>query len=84
MEKLAQMRDPGASPLKNEVATLTAREKEILTLICQGKSNTEIAKLLQLSSNTVRNHIAMVYDKIGVHRRSAAVVWGRERGLAGY
>jgi DNA-binding CsgD family transcriptional regulator len=32
----------------------------------------------------VRNHVATLYGKIGVNRRSAAVVWGRERGVAGY
>ncbi|MGH8154887.1 MAG: hypothetical protein ACREP0_06585 [Rhodanobacteraceae bacterium] len=34
--------------------------------------------------NTVRNHVASLYAKIGVNRRSAAVVWGRERGLAAF
>lgn len=84
MEKLAQLRQPGATDPKLELSVLTAREKEVLSLICQGKSNTEIASALNLSPNTVRNHVASVYDKIGVHRRSDAVVWGRERGLASY
>lgn len=84
MEKLAQLRQPGATDSKLELSVLTAREKEVLSLICQGKSNTEIASALNLSPNTVRNHVASVYDKIGVHRRSDAVVWGRERGLASY
>lgn len=84
MEKLALMRDPSASTLKSELSALTLRERGVLTLICQGKSNAEIAEKLQLSHNTVRNHVATIYEKIGVHRRSAAVVWGRERGLAGY
>ncbi len=82
MEKLAQLRHSGATDSKLELSILTAREKEVLSLICQGKSDADIATILQLSRNTVRNHVAAVYDKIGVHRRSAAVVWGRERGLA--
>lgn len=84
MEKLAQLRQSGATDSKLELSILTAREKEVLGLICQGKSDAEIATVLNLSRNTVRNHVAAVYDKIGVHRRSAAVVWGRERGLASY
>ncbi len=84
IEKLAQLRQSGATESKSELSILTAREKEVLGLICQGKSDVDIATALNLSRNTVRNHVAAVYDKIGVHRRSAAVVWGRERGLASY
>ena len=40
-----------------------------------------IAARLGLSRNTVRNHVARLYAKIGVNRRSGAVVWGRERGM---
>lgn len=84
MEKLAQMRNPDVSTQKSELSVLTPREKEILTLICEGKSNVDISTALQLSPNTVRNHIATVYDKIDIHQRGAAVVWGRERGLVSY
>jgi DNA-binding CsgD family transcriptional regulator len=37
---------------------------------------------LGLSLNTARNHVAALYRKIGVHSRTAAVVWAQERGLA--
>lgn len=83
MEKLAQIRHPDDGR-QAELAALTAREREVLELICKGMGNAEIAATLGLSANTVRNHVATLYDKIGVNRRSAAVVWGRERGLAGY
>lgn len=82
MEKLAQIRNPGVGG--GDLAALTPRESEILGLICRGKANAEIAAALRLSANTVRNHIANLYGKIGVKRRSAAVVWGRERGIATY
>lgn len=84
MEKLAQLRHPGAAERRSELADLTDREREILGLMCRGRSNAQIATELQLAANTVRNHIASIYDKIGVHDRSAAVIWGRERGLVGY
>lgn len=87
MEKLAQQRHPAVSPDSDTVADLTMltpREHEVLALVCKGMTDPEIAAELALSRNTVRNHVASIYDKIGVHRRSAAVVWGRERGLAGY
>ncbi|MGH8145578.1 MAG: PAS domain S-box protein [Rhodanobacteraceae bacterium] len=79
MEKLAQIRHPGSGG--SELAALTPRELEILGLICRGQGDAEIASTLKLSRNTVRNHVANLYSKIGVKRRSAAVVWGRERGV---
>lgn len=80
MEKLAQVRHPAGGG--SELAELTPRELEILELICKGHGDAEIAGTLKLSRNTVRNHVANLYGKIGVKRRSAAVVWGRERGVA--
>lgn len=82
IEKLAQVRH--ASGSDTGLADLTARERQVLELICKGQSNIQIAAVLELSTNTVRNHIATLYSKLGVNRRSAAVIWGRERGLAAY
>ena len=79
MEKLAQVRRPQAA--QGEVETLTARETEVLELICSGHGDAVIAERLGLSRNTVRNHVATLYGKIGVNRRSTAVIWGRERGF---
>jgi PAS domain S-box-containing protein len=85
IEKLAQIRQPhGASRGKGELADLTPREREVLGLMCQGQSDEEIAATLHLSRHTVRNHVATLYNKIHVHRRSAAIVWARERGVIGY
>lgn len=82
MEKLAQIRQPGS--VGGELAALTPREREILELICKGHGDAEIASALKLSRNTIRNHVANLYSKINVKRRSAAVIWGRERGVASY
>lgn len=84
MEKLAQLRQPESGGAKAELAALTPREKDVLRLICKGQSDAEIAAALKLSRNTVRNHVATLYGKIGVNRRGAAVVWGRERGIVSY
>lgn len=88
VEKLAAMRHPprpGQSPAQAaaSVADLTAREREVLTLVCQGKSDPEIGAELNLARNTVRNHVASLYQKLGVNRRSALIVWARERGIGG-
>ena len=57
-----------------EVA-LTQREREIVTLIARGYSNKEIAEQLYLSINSVKTYIRSAYRRIGVERRTQAVVW---------
>lgn len=85
IEKLAQLRAPAPAPRDvAELAQLTAREREVLGLLCQGHDDDGIARHLRLSRNTVRNHVATIYSKIGVHRRSAAIVWARDRGITGH
>ncbi len=88
VEKLAALRhptQPGQSPAQvaASIADLTPRELEVLTLVCRGKSDPEIAAELRLARNTVRNHLASLYQKLGVNRRSALVIWSRERGIGG-
>src|SRR5690606_38540839 len=65
IEKLAQIRRPGG-PGHNaaELADLTPREREVFELICAGMSDTRIGEALQLSRNTIRNHVAAIYNKI--------------------
>ncbi|RPJ89119.1 DNA-binding response regulator [Achromobacter xylosoxidans] len=85
IEKLAQLREPApATRDVAELAQLTSREREVLSLMCQGHDDEGIARQLKLSRNTVRNHVATIYSKIGVHRRSAAIVWARDRGITGH
>ena len=56
----------------HEPTTLTAREREILGWVARGKTNPEIARVLWISPGTVRKHLENVYDKLGVHTRTAA------------
>jgi DNA-binding NarL/FixJ family response regulator len=65
----------------SDLELLTERERDVLGLICQGRSDADMGKILNLSQNTVRNHIASLYRKIGVNRRSAAIIWARERAI---
>jgi NarL family two-component system response regulator LiaR len=62
-------------------AGLTARESEILALITLGLTNLEIAERAYLSPNTVKSFIRSAYRKIGVQRRSQAVVWATRHGF---
>jgi DNA-binding CsgD family transcriptional regulator len=79
LKGLRQVAHPRA--LSMDIELLTDREREVLGLICEGKSDIEMSKALRLSQNTVRNHVAALYRKIGVNRRSAAIIWARERGI---
>ena len=60
---------------------LSAREAEIIALITQGLSNKEIAERSYLSINSVKTYIRTAYRKIGVERRSQAVLWGIKHGF---
>lgn len=82
VEKLANLRAQQSGAPTKEITELTAREKEVLSLVCQGKDDATIAETLVMSRTTVRNHVARIYGKIGVNKRGAAIVWARERGLA--
>lgn len=53
---------------------LTPREAEVLLWIAQGKSNPDIAGILGCAENTVKVHIARIFEKLGVENRNAATV----------
>ena len=63
------------------ISRLTAREHELLELIAQGRDNAQLAALLHLSDNTVRNHITSIFAKLEVDNRARAIVLAREAGL---
>jgi RNA polymerase sigma factor (sigma-70 family) len=54
---------------------LTPREREILDLVAEGKTNMEIAEILWVSPGTVRRHLENIYAKLGVHTRTAAAAF---------
>ncbi len=65
----------------DEIKKLTAREKQVLQLIAQGKSNKDIAKLLELSVNTVSVHRANLMEKMNIHRTAELVLFAIRKGL---
>ncbi len=70
-----------AKETADEVNRLTAREKQVLQLIAQGKSNKEIATLLELSVNTVSVHRANLMEKMNIHRTAELVLFAIRKGL---
>lgn len=60
---------------------ITAREREVLQLLAAGRSNKEIARHLGVSPNTVKTHVARLFAKLGVARRTEAIGLARELGI---
>lgn len=71
---------PGGIPGGDTFAELTARERELLQLIAQGRDNAQIAAVLGLRAKTVRNHITRIFAKLEVENRAQAIVLARESG----
>jgi DNA-binding CsgD family transcriptional regulator len=61
---------------------LTAREREVIGLIAEGRSNRDIATRLVISEHTAANHVRNILTKIGAENRTQAAMYARERGLA--
>lgn len=62
---------------------LTRAERDVLALVALGQSNRDVAAGLGISANTVKWHLAHVYDKLGVSNRGQAVHLARQEGLLG-
>ena len=75
--KAGSFRDSTQEPYER----LTLREKEVLQLIAQGKSNKEIAVLLNISVNTVAVHRARLMETLGLHRTAELVLYAVKKGL---
>ena len=71
----ANAADPAATLTDN---MLSRRQRDVLTLIVQGRSNKEIARALNLAEGTVKIHVAALFSKLGVHRRAAVAIAGAQ------
>lgn len=80
MKRLSQ---PGLrAPLHGERLSrqgLTQREAEVLAWVAQGKTNSEVAKILEVSPRTVQKHVEHIFQKLGFETRTAAAVWALKK-----
>jgi DNA-binding NarL/FixJ family response regulator len=66
-----------------EDVALTRREREILALVAEGRSNREVARMLWVTEQTVKFHLSNIYRKLDVANRTEASHWAHRDGLMG-
>ncbi|GAB3364624.1 MULTISPECIES: response regulator [Giesbergeria] len=72
---------PAVACFGTPAPSLTSRQLDVLSLLCNGKPNKVIARDLGLSENTVRVHVAAIFSQLGVNSRSAALLQAQRLGL---
>jgi DNA-binding NarL/FixJ family response regulator len=73
---------PGAIDLQaSQRLKISQRELEVLELLAAGSSNKEIARRLVVSPNTIKTHVARIFEKLGAKRRTQAILRARELGV---
>jgi DNA-binding NarL/FixJ family response regulator len=81
ISEFARTRPPAAAAQPSALAALTSRETEVLRLVAEGLSNTEIAVRLTVTEDTVKTHVSRLLAKLGLRDRTQAVVTAYESGL---
>lgn len=72
---------PTADPEAPQRLGISGRELEVLEHLAAGRSNKEIAQRLEVSPNTVKTHVARLFEKLGARRRTQAILRARELGV---
>jgi DNA-binding NarL/FixJ family response regulator len=81
ISEFAKQRPRPPAPSPAALAVLTRRETQVLRLVAEGLSNTEIAARLVVTDETVKTHVSRILSKLGLRDRTQAVVTAYESGL---
>ena len=72
---------PVAAPAPAPADRLSRREREVVRLLVEGKSNLEIAEALSISHHTAGNHVAHILRKLDLESRTAVAAWAVRNGI---
>lgn len=72
--RLIDLERPSESQILQEAFGLTNRESEVLVWLARGKSNSEIAMILNISPRTINTHLVQIFRKLGVENRTSAAI----------
>ena len=81
--RLALRASAEVDEIRLRLATLTAREREVLALVAEGLPNKLIARRLEISEKTVKAHLTSVFRQIGADDRTQAALWAVRNGMSG-
>jgi DNA-binding CsgD family transcriptional regulator len=73
--------DPQPAPGQTDISQLSARERELVTLVAQGRTDTQIAGQLYIAVSTVRSHLDRIRDKTSCRRRADLTRLALQTGL---
>ena len=77
-----QRKRPEAPPAKAGLATLTGRENQVMSRICEGLRNKEIASKLYISDATVAHHLTSIYRKLGLADRTELLLYAHQNDIS--
>lgn len=81
IQEFSRLGAPKTAPTQERIGDLTERETEVLVLVAQGRSNSEIAAHLVVAESTVKTHVSRILVKLGLRDRTQAAVFAYETGL---
>ena len=82
LSTLVQRKPTELQPAKAGIASLTGRENQIISRICQGMRNKEIASKLYISDATVAHHLTSIYRKLGLADRTELLLYAQQNGIS--